>query len=86
VRRSLFAGSKADHLSFRSAGEADTSHRHLAIGASEWEAFMEDLQATLERFAVAAGEQAGVKALIESHSRLKCRSLDGVAAPLNVAA
>src|SRR5437016_14534085 len=42
------------------------SHRHLAITAGEWAAFMEDLQATLDKFSVPAAEQAEVKALIES--------------------
>ena len=46
--------------------EMEISHRDLAITATEWEAFMEDLQATLDKFAVPPGEQAEVKALIES--------------------
>ena len=46
--------------------DMETSHRDLAISASEWEAFMEDLQATLDKFTVPLGEQAEVKALIES--------------------
>ena len=46
--------------------DMETSHRDLAISASEWEAFIEDLQATLNKFTVPLGEQAEVKALIES--------------------
>src|SRR5436190_681817 len=46
--------------------DMEASHRDLAITASEWEAFIEDLQATLDKFTVPLGEQAEVKALIES--------------------
>ena len=46
--------------------DMETSHRDLAITASEWDAFMEDLQTTLDKFSVPAAEQAEVKALIES--------------------
>src|SRR5919201_2753612 len=42
------------------------SHRHLAITLAEWEAFMDDVQATLDKFSVPAAEQAEVKALVES--------------------
>jgi len=44
----------------------EESHRHLAITSSEWEAFMDDVQTTLDKFAVPAAEQAEVKALVES--------------------
>ena len=44
----------------------EDSHRHLAITAGEWDAFMEDLKATLDKFSVPAAEQAEVAALIES--------------------
>jgi hemoglobin len=44
----------------------DESHRHLLITAGEWQAFMEDLQQTLDKFAVPEAEQAEVKALVES--------------------
>jgi len=44
----------------------EESHRHLAITAGEWDAFMEDLKATLDKFSVPAAEQAEVTALIES--------------------
>lgn len=44
----------------------DESHRNLLITAGEWQAFMEDLQQTLDKFAVAEAEQAEVKALVES--------------------
>jgi hemoglobin len=50
----------------RYSGRAmDDSHRHLQISAGEWQAFMDDLQQTLDTFAVPAAEQAGVKALVE---------------------
>jgi hemoglobin len=43
----------------------DELHRDLGITAGEWRAFMDDLQQTLDKFAVPAAEQAEVKALIE---------------------
>jgi hemoglobin len=42
------------------------SHRHLMITAEEWRAFMDDLQQTLDKFAVPQPEQEEVKAIIES--------------------
>jgi hemoglobin len=44
----------------------EESHRHLRITAGEWQAFLDDLQQTLDKFAVPAAEQAEVKALVES--------------------
>jgi hemoglobin len=44
----------------------EESHRHLAITPGEWEAFMNDLQMTLDKFSVPAAEQAEIKALVES--------------------
>ena len=35
-----------------------TAHRHLRITPSEWEAFMDDLAQTLDKFAVPAAERA----------------------------
>jgi hemoglobin len=42
------------------------SHQHLMITAAEWEAFLDDLQQTLGKFAVPQGEQAEIKAIIAS--------------------
>ena len=42
------------------------SHRHLMITDEEWEAFMEDLQQSLDRFEVPQPEQDEVKAIVES--------------------
>ena len=42
------------------------SHSHLKINAKEWDAFMDDLQQTLDKFAVPAEEQAEVKAIVNS--------------------
>jgi hemoglobin len=42
------------------------SHRHLMITEDEWHAFMDDLQQTLDKFAVPQREQDEVKALVES--------------------
>jgi hemoglobin len=47
----------------RSMGD---SHRHLMINDIEWEAFMDDFQQTLDRFAVPQPEQDELKAIVES--------------------
>src|SRR5919198_3233759 len=44
----------------------DDSHRHLMITEDEWRAFMDDLQQTLDKFAVPHPEQDEVKAIVES--------------------
>ena len=47
----------------RSMGD---SHRHLMITEEEWQAFMDDLQQTLDKFAVPQPEQDELKAIVES--------------------
>jgi hemoglobin len=42
------------------------SHRHLNITPEEWEAFMDDLQQTLEKFQVPAAEQAELRSIVQS--------------------
>jgi len=42
------------------------SHQHLLITASEWEAFLDDLQQTFDKFAVPTAEQAEIKAIVAS--------------------
>jgi hemoglobin len=42
------------------------SHRHLNITPQEWEAFMDDLQRTLDKFRVPAAEQAELRAIVQS--------------------
>jgi hemoglobin len=42
------------------------SHKNLLITAAEWEAFLDDLQQTLDKFAVREAEQAEIKAIIQS--------------------
>jgi hemoglobin len=42
------------------------SHEHLAITAGEWEAFLDDLRQTFDRFAVPAAERAELLAIVES--------------------
>jgi hemoglobin len=42
------------------------SHRHLNITPSEWDAFMDDFQQTLDKFNVPAAEQAELKAIVNS--------------------
>jgi hemoglobin len=41
------------------------SHQHLMITPAEWEAFLDDLQQTLDKFAVPGAEQAEIKAIID---------------------
>jgi hemoglobin len=42
------------------------SHRDLNINPTEWEAFMDDLQQTLDKFNVPSTEQAELKAIVNS--------------------
>jgi hemoglobin len=40
------------------------SHQHLMITATEWEAFLDDLQQTLDKFKVRQVEQTEIKAIV----------------------
>jgi len=42
------------------------SHSHLKITSTEWEAFLDDFQQTMDKFAVPTGEQAELKAIVNS--------------------
>jgi hemoglobin len=42
------------------------SHAHLKITSREWEAFLDDVQQTLDKFKVPAEEQAELKAIVSS--------------------
>ena len=42
------------------------SHDHLKITSKEWEAFLDDFQQTLDKFAVPAQEQAELQAIVDS--------------------
>src|SRR5215469_14083679 len=42
------------------------SHAHLKITAEEWEAFLDDFQQTLDKFAVPAGDQAELMTIVNS--------------------
>jgi len=42
------------------------SHHELRITATEWGAFLDDLQHTLDKFAVPPAEQAELKAIVAS--------------------
>ena len=42
------------------------SHQDLKITAAEWEAFLDDFQQTLDKFAVPETEQAELKAIVAS--------------------
>jgi hypothetical protein len=41
------------------------SHKDLMITATEWDAFLDDLQQTLDKSAVPAAEQAEIKAIVD---------------------
>jgi hemoglobin len=51
------------HYSGRSMGD---SHRHLMITPQEWQAFMDDLQQTFNKFNVPQAEQEELVAIVES--------------------
>ena len=42
------------------------SHRHLNITPTEWEAFLDDLRQTLDKFQVPSREQAELQAIVQS--------------------
>jgi hemoglobin len=42
------------------------SHSHLKITSTEWEAFLDDFQQTMDKFAAPTGEQAELKAIVNS--------------------
>ena len=42
------------------------SHAHLKITSREWEAFLDDFQQALDKFAVPTGEQAELRAIVDS--------------------
>ena len=42
------------------------SHKDLKITSKEWEAFLDDFQLTLDKFAVPTEEQAELKAIVNS--------------------
>jgi len=42
------------------------AHKDLMITPAEWEAFLDDLQQTLDKFAVQQAEQAELKAIVNS--------------------
>lgn len=42
------------------------SHRHLNITPAEWDAFMDDLQRTLDKCKVPAAEQAELRTIVQS--------------------
>jgi hemoglobin len=58
-----WASGGPQQYSGRSMGD---SHRHLMISAGEWQAFMDDFQQTLDKFAVPQREQDELKAIVES--------------------
>jgi hemoglobin len=58
-----WAAGGPQQYSGRAMGE---SHRDLMISPEEWLAFMDDLQQTLDTFAVPQPEQDEVKAIVES--------------------
>jgi hemoglobin len=58
-----WAAGGPQQYSGRSMGD---SHRHLMITEEEWQAFMDDLQQTFDKFEVPQPEQEELKAIVES--------------------
>lgn len=58
-----WAAGGPQQYSGRSMGD---SHRHLMITDAEWQAFMDDLQQSLDKFQVPQAEKAEVNAIVES--------------------
>jgi hemoglobin len=58
-----WASGGPQHYSGRSMQE---SHRDLRITATEWDAFLDDLQRTLDKFGVPQAEQEELKAIVAS--------------------
>jgi hemoglobin len=58
-----WAAGGPQQYSGRSMGD---SHRHLMITDQEWQAFMDDLQQTFDKFEVPLPEQEEVRAIVES--------------------
>ena len=58
-----WASGGPQHYSGRSMGD---SHRHLMITDEEWQAFMDDLQQTFEKFDIPQPEQDELVAIVES--------------------
>jgi hemoglobin len=58
-----WASGGPQHYSGRSMGDA---HRHLMITSEEFGSFMDDLQRTLDKFAVPEPDQDELKAIVES--------------------
>src|SRR5437762_5520571 len=52
--------------------DMESSHRHLRITPGEWDAFMDDVAQTLDKFAVPAAERAD-RPLPFSELRARCR-------------
>ena len=42
------------------------THQHLKITGTEWQAFLEDFQQSLDKFAVFQEEQEELKAIVDS--------------------
>ena len=53
----------AQHYTGRSMRD---SHQHLLINGTEWDAFLDDFQQTLDKFDVPQTEQAELKAIVAS--------------------
>ncbi len=61
----MSAGLQAARKNTRASRWRD-SHAHLKITSKEWEAFLDDFQQTLDKFAVPTAEQAELKAIVDS--------------------
>jgi truncated hemoglobin YjbI len=53
--------------------DMESSHRHLRITPGEWDAFMDDLAQTLDKFDIPAAERAEVRGHRREHPALDRR-------------
>jgi hemoglobin len=58
-----WAAGGPQQYSGRNMGDA---HRHLLITAEEWDAFMDDVRISLDKFGVPQPEQEELRAIVES--------------------
>jgi hemoglobin len=64
-----WAAGGPQHYSGRSM---EDTHRDLMISEAEWQAFMDDLRQTLDKFGVPQAEQAELAAIVEGTKDVNC--------------
>jgi hemoglobin len=75
TERACWAAGGPQHYTGRSMRD---SQRHLLINATEWDAFLDDFQQTLDKFGVPQAEQAELKAIVAS---IRVPSFSGASRP-----